>query len=185
MMRSSIATEVARLRAAENAVATAAQERSRLQLEASARARAREQVEAASQLQGQLESLQAIKTNRGMVVTLGDILFDNGRASLNPEGLRVVQKLAEFMTRYQGRMVAIEGFTDNVGSDRDNRDLSERRVDAVRRSLVYAGIGASRITARGYGRDLPIATNDTVAGRTWNRRVEIVISDENGNIVSR
>jgi outer membrane protein OmpA-like peptidoglycan-associated protein len=81
--------------------------------------------------------------------------------------------------------VAIEGFTDNVGSARSNQDLSEVRVDAVRRSLLDAGIGANRITARGYGKDFPIASNDTVAGRTWNRRVEIVISDENGHIVAR
>jgi outer membrane protein OmpA-like peptidoglycan-associated protein len=185
MMRAAIATEVARLRAAENAVAAAVPEQSRIQLEVRARATAREQAAAALKQQEQLESLQAVKTNRGMVVTLGDILFDSDQASLNPTGLHFVQKLAEFMNRYQRRMVAIEGFTDNAGSARYSKDLSESRADAVRRSLLDAGVGANRITTRSYGKDFPIATNDTVAGRTWNRRVEIVISDENGNIVAR
>lgn len=183
MIRSAIATEVARLRASETAAAAAAQERSRIQQELRARATAREQAVAALQQQEQLESLRAVKTNRGMVVTLGDIVFDSGQASLNVDGLHWVQKLAEFMNRYQRRTVAIEGFTDSGGGY--SRELGESRADAVRRSLLDAGIGANRITTRSYGKDFPIATNDTVAGRTWNRRVEIVISDENGNVVAR
>ena len=186
MIRSAIATEAARLRAAENAVSAAVQERSRLQLAARARATAREQAAIALQQQEQLErSLHAVKTKRGMIVTLGDILFDNGQPSLNAEGLRTLQRLAEFMILNKGRTIAIEGFTDNAGSDRYNQDLSETRANAVRRSLVDAGIGTDRITARGYGNESPIATNDTAAGRSWNRRVEIVISDENGKMVAR
>lgn len=186
MIRSAIATEAARLRAAENAVSAAVQERSRLQLAARARATAREQAAIALQQQEQLErSLHAVKTKRGMIVTLGDILFDNGQPSLNAEGLRTLQRLAEFMILNKGRTIAIEGFTDNAGSDRYNQDLSEARANAVRRSLVDAGIGTDRITARGYGNESPIATNDTAAGRSWNRRVEIVISDENGKMVAR
>ncbi len=185
MIRSAIATEAARLRAAENAVSAAVQERSRLQVAARARATAREQAAIALQQQEQLErGLHALKTKRGMVVTLGDILFDNGQPSLNAEGLRTLQRLAEFMILNKGRTIAIEGFTDNAGN-RYNQDLSETRANEVRRSLVDAGIGTDRITARGYGNESPIATNDTAAGRSWNRRVEIVISDENGKMVAR
>ncbi len=185
MMRSAIATEAARSRAIESSVAAAAQERSRLQQAARERETARERAASVVQQQEQLQSLQGVNTSRGMVVTLADVSFANGQPSLNADGRLAVQKLAEFMSRYRTRKVAIESFSDYAGSVRDSQDFSERRADAVRRVLLEAGINADRIVARAYGREFPIATNETAAGRAWNRRVEIIISDENGNIAAR
>jgi len=136
-------------------------------------------------LAAELRDLQAQPTDRGMVITLNDVLFDTGRAELKPGGVRAVQKVADFMIEYPQRTVAIEGFTDSVGSDIVNRELSERRAAAVRYALVDMHVDPSRITIMGYGNAYPVASNDTAAGRQQNRRVEVVISDENGVIGRR
>ncbi len=120
-----------------------------------------------------------------MVVTLSDVLFDTGSATLRPGGQRVVARLAEFLREYPERTLAIEGFTDSVGNDSYNQVLSERRAAAVRLALMDAGIAASRINMRGYGEQYPVASNDTPEGRQRNRRVEVVISDERGAIGPR
>jgi outer membrane protein OmpA-like peptidoglycan-associated protein len=228
-----IATETARLKSAEAAIASAHVERDRLQLQArtreaeaaqreAARARAeaeanradaisaqalaaaaaaqaqsaRAEAEAAQQqaanaqaqaqsLQAALADLQARPTDRGMVVTMGDLLFDTGSARLNPGGLRVVDHLVQFMNAYPQRRVSIEGFTDGVGTPTANQALSERRAEAVRLALIDRGVDPARLEARGYGAEYPVASNAKPAGRQMNRRVEIVISDRNGAIASR
>ena len=139
----------------------------------------------AQQLEEQLRALNAKKTERGMVVTIGDVLFDTGRAELKPGSGRDMDKLAEFFKAYPQRTALVEGFTDSVGGDAANQDLSNRRAAAVRGALVGMGVAGPRITARGYGEAFPVAGNDSASGRQLNRRVEIVLSDENGRIVPR
>jgi outer membrane protein OmpA-like peptidoglycan-associated protein len=137
------------------------------------------------QLEAQLTELQAKKTDRGMVITLGDVLFDTNQAQLKSGGVRSIQKLADFFNEYPQRKVMIEGFTDSTGSNGRNQELSDQRVDSVRTALLGMGIGADRISSRGYGESYPVAGNDTAAGRQLNRRVEMVVSDESGNITPR
>lgn len=139
----------------------------------------------AQSLQAALAELQARPTDRGMVVTMGDLLFDTGSARLNPGGLRVVDHLVDFMHAYPQRRISIEGFTDSVGNPDANQVLSERRASAVRLALIDRGIDPARLEARGYGEAYPVASNANPAGRQMNRRVEIVISDVNGVIGSR
>jgi len=122
----------------------------------------------------QLKALHAKKTERGMVVTLGDVLFNTDKAKLSAGGIANVGKLADFMSKYPQRRVIIEGNTDSRGSERHNQALSERRADAVKNALIDMGIGSDRITARGLGESSPVATNDSAAGRQLNRRVEII-----------
>ena len=156
----------------------------REQADAARRQAANAQSQAQS-LQSALAELQARPTDRGMVVTLGDLLFDTGSAHLNPGGLRAVDHLVEFMDAYPQRRVSIEGFTDSVGNPGANQELSERRASAVRIALIDRGIDPARLVARGYGEEYPVASNSNPAGRQMNRRVEIVISDANGMIGSR
>jgi outer membrane protein OmpA-like peptidoglycan-associated protein len=146
---------------------------------------ARTAQEKAEQLARELADLQAVKAERGMVVTLGAVVFDFDKAALKPAGLVAVDKLAAFMNKYPERRVMVEGFTDSVGSEQYNLRLSERRANAVREALVARGIEANRIETRGYGKAFPVATNATAAGRQLNRRVEIIISDETGKIPPR
>jgi outer membrane protein OmpA-like peptidoglycan-associated protein len=137
------------------------------------------------QLEAQLKEMQAKKTDRGMVITLGDVLFDTDQAQLKSGGMRSVQKLADFFKQYPQRKVMIEGFTDSTGSSSHNQDLSDKRAYSVRTALLGMGISTDRITSRGYGESYPVAGNDTAAGRQLNRRVEIIVSDDNGNIAPR
>jgi outer membrane protein OmpA-like peptidoglycan-associated protein len=139
----------------------------------------------ARRLEEQLKELQAKKTDRGMVVTLGDVLFDTNEAQLKSGGMRSVQKLADFFKQYPQRKVMIEGFTDSTGGIARNQELSDNRAGAVRTALLGMGVGTERITSRGYGESYPVATNDTAAGRQLNRRVEIVVSDDGGTIAPR
>lgn len=134
----------------------------------------------------ELKELNAKKTERGLVITLGDVLFSTNKAQLKSGGMRNVQKLADFLKEYPRHKVLIEGYTDSTGSEAYNQKLSERRANNVRAALVdVMGISSGRVTTRGYGEEFPVAGNDTATGRQLNRRVEIIISDENGNIRSR
>jgi outer membrane protein OmpA-like peptidoglycan-associated protein len=137
------------------------------------------------QLELQLTALEAKKTNRGMVITLGDVLFDTDKAQLKSGGMRNVQKLADFFKQYPQRRVMIEGFTDSTGGLSHNQELSNNRASSVRTALLDMGVGTERISSRGYGESYPVAGNDTAAGRQLNRRVEIIVSDESGNIAPR
>jgi len=136
-------------------------------------------------LEQQLRDLDAKKTSRGMVITIGDVLFDSGRAELKPGGLRGMDKLVSFLQAYPKRRAQIEGFTDSVGGDGMNQELSARRADAVRGALVSRGIDANRIGTQGFGEAFPVAGNDNASGRQMNRRVEIVLSDDSGVVTPR
>jgi outer membrane protein OmpA-like peptidoglycan-associated protein len=133
----------------------------------------------------QLKDLNAKKTKRGLVVTLGDVLFNTNKAQLKTNGTRSVQKLADFLKKYPHHKVLIEGYTDSVGSEKLNQKLSERRANTVRETLNSMGIDNERISTQGYGEMFPIVKNNTKANRQTNRRVEIVVSDESGNIGKR
>jgi outer membrane protein OmpA-like peptidoglycan-associated protein len=133
-----------------------------------------------AELEATLADLQAEKTERGLVLTLGDVLFDTAQATLKAGADRTIDRLAAFMGEYPDRQVAIEGHTDSRGSDEYNRDLSKRRADAVRDALVDRGIQSQRIRSVGLGEAYPVAGNDSTGGMQQNRRVEIVISDESG-----
>ena len=117
-------------------------------------------------------------TERGIVLTMGDVLFEFGKSELSSVAIRNVDKLADFLQQHPARNLLIEGHTDSVGSDEFNRVLSEKRANAVRDQLVAKGIVAERITTMGYGKKYPMAGNDTPAGREQNRRVEVVILNE-------
>jgi len=133
------------------------------------------------QLRNQLSSMKAKKTNRGLVLTLGTVLFDVNRSTLKSGAMQNVDKLARFMKNDPKTNVMIEGYTDNTGKPDYNKRLSRRRAEAVRDALVNDGINPQRIITKGYGSEYPVASNKTAAGRQENRRVEVVVSDENGN----
>lgn len=157
-------------RLAQEQIQQAGSQRTGIELEAE-RARAAE-------LERQLAELQAKETERGYVMTLGDILFDVDRAELKPGGLREVGRLAEFMREFPNRNVVVEGHTDSTGDESYNLQLSERRAMSVQDALIRQGIEPYRIASGGYGERYPVATNDSTAGRQQNRRIEVVILDE-------
>ena len=138
-----------------------------------------------TQLNAQLAELNAKKTDRGMVVTIGDVLFDTNQSQIKSGGLRSMDKLVAFLQAYPQRRAVIEGFTDSVGADDLNQALSARRADAVRAALVGMGVASERLAARGYGEGFPVAGNDSASGRQLNRRVEIVLSDDGGVVAPR
>jgi len=150
-----------------------------------AKAVARTAIEDARALTLRVAELEARETERGLVITLGDILFESDKANLKPGADRALSELAAFLKEYEDRSLLVEGFTDNVGSHAYNEDLSQRRADAVRGALTAKGIDGSRIRTHGLGEEYPVATNETEAGRQQNRRVDIVISDESGEIPNR
>lgn len=131
----------------------------------------------AKDLQEQLRELQAKETDRGLVLTLGDVLFDIGQATLRPAAAASIDRLAQFLAQAPDRGVLIEGHTDSIGDEAFNQQLSESRASAVKAALVSRGIDQSRVTAVGLGESAPLASNDNAAGRQQNRRVEIVVSD--------
>jgi outer membrane protein OmpA-like peptidoglycan-associated protein len=134
----------------------------------------------AARLQAEVDQLKATPTPRGLVLTLGDVLFDTGRAQLNPGSARKLDQLAQFLTDHPERRVQIDGFTDSVGTESYNQDLSQRRADAVRFALISRGINSSRIGSQGYGKGFPVADNTDSGGRQLNRRVEVVIGEDSG-----
>ncbi len=139
----------------------------------------------AVQLEAQLAELAAKKTERGIVITLGDVLFGTDLARLNSEGMRTAQKLASILQLNPLRTLLVEGFTDSTGTASHNQELSERRANAVKSALLDQGIAVQRLSIRGYGESYPVAANDTAANRQLNRRVEIVLSDDSGRTTSR
>lgn len=131
----------------------------------------------AEELQRQVAELNAKATDRGLVVTLGDVLFETGKAELKGGAAVNLAKLSAFLTQHPDRTVTIEGHTDSVGSEDYNQGLSQRRANSVQQFLVSQGIAASRVTAIGKGENFPVASNDDNAGRQMNRRVEVVIAN--------
>lgn len=127
-------------------------------------------------LEKQLVALKAKETSRGMVLTLGDVLFDTGKAQLHAGASRTIDQLVAFLKENPERTIQIEGYTDSMGTPALNQSLSERRADAVKNALTDRGITAARLSSRGFGETNPVAGNDSAAGRQLNRRVEIVVS---------
>lgn len=151
----------------------------RMQREAAARTSEAENAgKLAEQLLKELSELKARQTERGIVLTIGDVLFATGKADITSGARRSLDKVSEFLKAQPSRNVVIEGFTDSVGSDGYNLDLSEKRAESARKELLARGIAAERITTRGFGKRDPVASNDTPEGRQLNRRVEVVILNE-------
>ena len=176
-----IAEAVAEARYAE-------QERTALAAELDkARLEAREREAAAARSDAQLARMEADTaraelqnaraTDRGLVLTLGDVLFETGRADLRAGSVADLDQLARFLAKYPDRTVTIEGHTDSVGGEDYNVGLSHRRAESVRSYLLRQGIDTTRIQTQGMGESVPIASNDTAGGRQQNRRVEIIVSN--------
>ena len=137
------------------------------------------------EMTSRLAELEARQTERGIVLTLGDVLFDVAKTTLKAGGSRATAQLGQFMLEYPERKVLVEGYTDSSGREETNQRLSEQRAEAVKDALVSRGIAPNRIQTTGYGESYPVADNNSSAGRSQNRRVEVVISDENGLIKTR
>jgi outer membrane protein OmpA-like peptidoglycan-associated protein len=119
----------------------------------------------------------ARSSKRGVVVNLPDILFRFDRADLTPEAVRTIGEISGVLQGAQHRALSVEGHTDSVGNVVYNKQLSERRAQSVAKQLSKDGISGQRITAKGFGEGAPIATNNTEAGRSRNRRVEIIVEN--------
>lgn len=193
-----VTQEMVKQKSAESSIVGAGRERDQMRLDQRTieADRAREATEIAkgktadaqrraAQLEAQLAELSAKKTERGMVITLSDVLFQIDRAVLNEDGLNTSRKLARVLEENPERTVLIEGFTDSTGSTAHNQRLSERRATSVRLALQRMGVDRSRIAIRGFGESYPIAGNDTREDRQLNRRVEIILSNDNGAIRQR
>ena len=152
-------------------------EQSRLRAAAEA-AKAEKAKADADQLLKELSGLNAQQTERGLVLTMGDVLFAFGQSTLLSGGIRNVERVADFLQKNPTRNILIEGYTDSVGSDDFNLTLSRKRADAVKGQLVANGISPDRITTKGYGKQFPVAGNDSAGGRQLNRRVEVLILNE-------
>lgn len=139
----------------------------------------------AAMLEAMLIELQAVKTERGYVVTIGDVLFAVDKATLTPKGMSSLRKLADALAQNPNRTVLVEGFTDSTGSDAYNLELSQRRAEAVASALASMGVSRERIATKAYGEAFPVMPNDTPHNRQLNRRVEIVLSNENAPIPPR
>ncbi|MGM9486836.1 OmpA family protein [Ideonella sp. YS5] len=136
-------------------------------------------------LEMQLKDLNAKQTDRGDIVSLGDLLFDTNRSEMLGAGQRDLSRLAAFFKMHPKRTALIEGFTDSQGDREANVGLSQRRALSVRDALVEQGVPADRLSARGYGDAYPVASNATSSGRQMNRRVEIVLSRDDGRVQER
>jgi outer membrane protein OmpA-like peptidoglycan-associated protein len=153
----------------------AEQAQSAAEEEAAKAARAKAEAE---ELMKELSELKAQQTERGIVLTIGDVLFATGKADLSPNANKSAEKLADFLKKHPKRDVLIEGHTDSVGKDDYNLVLSRKRADSVKYKLMADGVEADRITTVGYGKKFPLASNDTKAGKAQNRRVEVIILNE-------
>ena len=152
---------------------------------ADAEARTREAQARAAALEAMMADLQAKKTERGMVITIGDVLFATGQATLTQPGMANLRKLADVLAQNPERTVLVEGFTDSVGAAAYNQELSEKRAAAVRSALLGMGVAPERVAMKGYGKAYPVANNDTPGNRQLNRRVEIVLSNAGNPIAPR
>lgn len=150
--------------------------------EEEARRAAAQAQDRAAGLQRDLAELSAQNTQRGVMVTLRDMLFATGRAELQPGVRRSIDRLAEVLRQHPERRVLIEGFADSTGGSAMNQRLSQRRAEAVRNALVRAGVAPQRLEVRAFGEEYPVADNATAAGRQQNRRVELLFSDEQGRL---
>ncbi len=160
---------------AQKQAAEAAAEQAR---EAAAKADA-EKADLRKQLLAQLNSiLQTNDSARGLIVNMSDVLFDTGSFTLKPTARETMAKISGILLAHPGLTLQVEGYTDSMGSDDFNQQLSERRAGSVRDFLIAEGVSAASITSKGFGKADPVASNDTVEGRQHNRRVEIVVNGD-------
>lgn len=159
---------------AEQAKALAASSANAAQL---ARKEANLSAEQAQSLRRQLENLQLRQTESGVVVTLGDVLFESGQAELKADAQTSLVEVVDLLQSEPDKKIRIEGHTDSTGDAATNIILSERRASSVLSALVALGVDASRITSVGMGEDFPIATNESEEGRSKNRRVDVILLD--------
>jgi outer membrane protein OmpA-like peptidoglycan-associated protein len=132
-------------------------------------------IEEIESLRRKLNSIATEQTDKGLMMTLGDFVFDSGKSSIKKEAVDNFSKVVDFINTYPNNKVRIEGHTDSTGSNQLNLKLSQLRADAVKNLLVKNGIQASQVNAIGMGEELPIADNSSNAGKAKNRRVEIII----------
>ncbi|MDR4513848.1 MAG: OmpA family protein [Nitrosomonas sp.] len=177
--KTEIAEERHRLRQIEQETEQAKDKRQQLMLENKANELRNAKLEALK-LASQLESLKAEQTERGIIMTLENILFEFSSARLQPGGETTVTRIADYLNNYPNRYILIEGFTDSVGSEAYNQKLSRQRAESVQHSLIRHGVNPRRISVAGLGEAYPVAPNTTETGRQQNRRVEIVIANEDG-----
>ena len=135
-------------------------------------------VEQANTLRRQLENLQLRQTESGVVVTLGDVLFETGETDLRSEAMESLVEVVDLLQSEPDKQIRIEGHTDSTGNEEANLLISQQRADAVLEALVSLGVDADRVTSVGMGQDFPIASNDTEDGRAQNRRVDVILLDE-------
>jgi OmpA-OmpF porin, OOP family len=135
----------------------------------------------AEALEEQLKDLQTRRTERGLVLTLGDVLFDTGKSQLKPGAYSTIDRLANALKEVPTRTVVIEGHTDSVGSEEYNQQLSQDRALAVQSALMQRGVKGSQINAVGRGESAPVASNDSAGGRQQNRRVELIFNEGEPN----
>jgi outer membrane protein OmpA-like peptidoglycan-associated protein len=172
--------------AAQQQAASAQQQAASAQQQAmDAQEQTRQMQARTAQLEVILVELQAKKTDRGMVITIGDVLFGTNQAELTAGGMSTLRKLADVMAQNPGRTVLVEGFTDSTGSSAHNQELSQRRANTVAMALSSMGVPRERVAMRAYGEAFPVAANDSATNRQLNRRVEIVLSNEGASIPPR
>ncbi|MCU1761282.1 OmpA family protein [Pseudomonas sp. 14P_8.1_Bac3] len=172
--RVEVAKQTIALRTAEANLKNAAAQRAQARLDARD-----------AQIKQLQDSLNAKQTDRGTLVTFGDVLFATDRADLKSSGLVNINKLAQFLQENPDRKVIVEGYTDSTGTASHNQSLSERRAGAVRTALVKMGVDPARIVVQGYGKEYPVAENGSASGRAMNRRVEVTISNDNQPVMPR
>ncbi|MFZ3056768.1 MAG: OmpA family protein [Smithella sp.] len=165
---------------AAGAVVLSQAEKEKMDAEAQARKAEKEKAENELFIR-ELSRLVARQTDRGVTVTLGDVLFATGRSTLSLQADDNIDKLVEFMSKYSYVNVLVEGYTDSVGKEDMNLALSLKRADAIKEKLVDKGINPQRITTKGYGEQYATADNNTIDGRKQNRRVEILLLGEGVN----
>jgi outer membrane protein OmpA-like peptidoglycan-associated protein len=158
--------------------AAAANQQAKAAEEAAAKSEAEKQALRAALLDQFNRVLPTTDTPRGLQVNMADVLFAFGKYELQPPAREALAKFSGIVLAHPGLHLSVEGYTDSVGSDAFNQTLSEQRANAVRDYLVQQGLDPTTITATGFGKSNPVASNDTAAGRQQNRRVEIIISGE-------
>ncbi|RMV75563.1 OmpA family protein [Pseudomonas amygdali] len=169
--RVELAKQTIALRTSEAALQNAYADRAKARLEARD-----------AQIAALKNSLNAKQTERGTLVTFGDVLFDYNKADLKPTAQGDIGKLAAFLQENPDRKVIVEGYTDSTGDRQENLKLSKDRAQAVADVLMDLGVDEKRIHVEGYGQQFPVNANASERGRAQNRRVEILFSDEKGQL---
>jgi OmpA-OmpF porin, OOP family len=187
LLQQDLADKASALELAKQQLTTASSEAERariladIQAKEAALAKAKEAEKAKAELAlllKELSELQGQLTDRGIVLTIGDVQFATGKSDLNAGVQSSMDKLAEFLKKNQNRNLLVEGHTDSVGNDEYNQGLSEQRATSVKSALVKRGIASERIVTIGYGKKYPLASNADAAGKQQNRRVEAIILNE-------